>query len=128
MASVHEELTRRDARKTEPASTTGPDGRGATSVVAVLFPLSPEELSGLGAEFGNHWAVVDGRRAEHADVVLFLPCSQQATAAVRRLFPTAELIVVDSAMDATTPREGWMRRLFDAGADAYACDTAVLAA
>ena len=103
-----------------------PDGRPL--VAAVLLPLTLSEHCGLVEELGPRWQVVDGRRVDDADVVLMFVCSPQTTAAVRGLFPTARLIVVDSASDDDTPSVGPVRRTLNAGADVYTVEAGPSAA
>jgi len=78
-------------------ATTRPRAR----VAAIMFTVDSTQRAALTAVLGGYWEVRDGRCAEHADAVLFRPCSHQTSAALHRRFPGARFIVVDSPLEIT---------------------------
>ena len=86
-------------------------------VAAAMFPVAAAERMALMTALGDGWEVQDGRRVERADAVLLLPCSGQTVAAVRRRFPDARIVLVDSPLESATHPAGPIHRVLEAGAD-----------
>ncbi len=104
---------------TAPMSTTRLSStRTLTRTVAVMWRAEPAELVVLGRLLGA--VVVDGRDAERPDVVALRPASPETLRGLRRRFPAAELVMVDT--DWATPAllpPALVERAFAAGADRY---------
>ncbi len=97
-------------------------------VAAAMFPVAAAERMALMTALGDGWEVQDGRRVERADAVLLLPCSGQTVAAVRRRFPDARIVLVDSPLESATHPAGPIHRVLEAGADLYLPHIADIAA
>jgi hypothetical protein len=93
-----------------------------------MFPVAATERMALANALGDGWEVQDGRRVERADTVLVLPCRSQTVAAVRRRFPDARIVVVDSPLEGATHLPGPIQRALEAGVDLYLAHTASIAA
>jgi len=109
----------RTGSHTAPMSTTRLSStRTLTRTVAVMWRAEPAELVVLGRLLGA--VVVDGRDAEHPDVVALRPASPETLRGLRRRFPAAELVMVDTdwATAALLP-PALVERAFAAGADRY---------
>jgi hypothetical protein len=88
-------------------------------VAAVMFPADALERTTLAGTLGPGWTALDGRKVDRAGAVFVRPCSIQTVAGVRRRFPDARIVVVESSVPGTTHRVGPIQRLLQAGADQY---------
>ena len=97
-------------------------------VAAVMFRLSGPEGSALAAAMGEGWAVRDARQVEDPDAVLLRPCSSQTVGAVRRRYPEARIIVLDTPIGGADRGQGPIQRALEAGADLYLSQASAQAA
>ena len=88
-------------------------------VAAVMFPAGATERAALAASLGHDWTALDGRRIDHAAAVFVRPCSVQTIAGIRRRFPEAHIVIVESSVPGRTHLVGPVQRLLQAGADQY---------
>jgi hypothetical protein len=88
-------------------------------LAAVMFPASAGELAALVRTLGRGWTVQDGRRVDRAAVVFARPCSIQTIAGLRRRFPDARIVVVESPIPGLSHLVGPIQRLLQAGADQF---------
>ncbi|MCU1454278.1 MAG: hypothetical protein JWN46_2424 [Acidimicrobiales bacterium] len=88
-------------------------------LVAVTFPLRPEERAVLLQLLGPGAVVADSRVAEHPDLVLVTPCSVQTMTKLREQYRDATIVVTDTSLSPAASRTGPVARLLEAGADEY---------
>jgi hypothetical protein len=84
-----------------------------------MFPADPAERAALAASLGHDWTALDGRKMNHAAAVFVRPCSVQTIAGIRRRFPAAHIVIVESSVPGRTHLVGPVQRLLQAGADQY---------
>ncbi|PZG31046.1 hypothetical protein C1I98_30450 [Spongiactinospora gelatinilytica] len=91
------------------------------TVVATAMELSAKARTSLSNQLGADYIVLDMNAAPTtADVLLVPPVSPQLIAALRPMFPKARVIVTEIQDDELgVDYQGPVRRLLDAGADAY---------
>ncbi len=104
-----------------PGTNVSP-GRSGCPRVVVAFPLTPSALEALTAALGSDFDVMDIRVAPvESDLVLCRPCSPGAIRSLKRTFPAARVVVVDSPAGlAAADLAGPVSRMRCAGADLYA--------
>jgi antitoxin (DNA-binding transcriptional repressor) of toxin-antitoxin stability system len=90
-------------------------------VVATAMKLSASARASLSAQLGPEYIVLDLHSApKSADVVLAPPISPQLTGSLRSMFPKARVIITElEDEEFGISYQGPVRRLLDAGADAY---------
>jgi len=87
---------------------------------AVTYPLDEHETRLLHQHLGPEWEIVDARRCDDADLVLMRPCSPRAVSGLRRRFPNADLIAIESDWAASFGSgQGPIGRALAAGLDGY---------
>jgi hypothetical protein len=103
-----------------PTPNVSPGTTGRARVV-VAFPLTPSALEALTAAVGSDLDVMDIRVAPaESDLVLCRPCSPGAIRSLKRTFPAAEIVVVDSPPGfGSVALAGPVSRMRCAGADLY---------
>jgi len=104
-----------------------PGDEPTVRVVATAMRLSKTARAELSAELGPGYIVLDLRAAPPtADVVLVPPSSPQLVGGLRAQFPGARIVVaeIDDA-ELGISYGGPVRRLLDAGAEAYLASTSV---
>jgi hypothetical protein len=91
----------------------------------VAFPQTPSALEALTTALGPVFDVMDIRVAPaESDLVLCRPCSPGAIRSLKRTFPTAQIIVVESpASFGSVALAGPVSRMRCAGADLYMSGT-----
>jgi hypothetical protein len=95
--------------------------------VVVAFPVTPSAFSALKGALGRDFELIDIRTAPvESDLVVSRPCSPGAIRSLKRTFPAAQVVLVESpgscgSVDLTGP----VSRLRDAGADMYMTGTSV---
>ncbi|WP_049569961.1 response regulator transcription factor [Nonomuraea sp. SBT364] len=97
-----------------------PDYEGVT-VVATAMELSAAARLALSTQLGADYVVLDMHAAPAtADVLLIPPGSPQLIGALRSMFPQARVVVTEiEDHELGVQYHGPVRRLLDAGADAY---------
>jgi hypothetical protein len=87
----------------------------------VAFPQTPSALEALTTALGPDFDVIDIRVAPaESDLVLCRPCSPGAIRSLKRTFPAAQIIVVESpASLGSVALAGPVSRMRCAGADLY---------
>jgi antitoxin (DNA-binding transcriptional repressor) of toxin-antitoxin stability system len=100
---------------------------GSVTVVATAMRLSATARAALSTELGPDYIVLDLRAAPPtADVVLVPPSSPQLIGSLRRQFPDARIVVTEIDDDELgVSYHGPVRRMLDAGAEAYLASTTV---
>ncbi|MEV0386440.1 hypothetical protein [Nonomuraea sp. NPDC050643] len=91
------------------------------TVVATAMELSAEARTSLATQLGTDYIVLDMNAAPlTADVLLVPPVSPQLVATLRSMFPKARVIITEiEDPELGVNYHGPVRRLLDAGADAY---------
>ncbi|MEU4573357.1 hypothetical protein [Nonomuraea sp. NPDC023979] len=99
----------------------GPASYEGVTVVATAMELSTAARVALAAQLGADYVVLDMHAAPvTADVLLVPAGSPQLIGALRSAFPKARVVVTEIEDDELGVRyDGPVRRLLDAGADAY---------
>jgi antitoxin (DNA-binding transcriptional repressor) of toxin-antitoxin stability system len=97
------------------------------TVVATAMKLSAAARGALSAELGENCIVLDMHAAPRtADVVLVPPGSPQLVAGLRSAFPDARVVVTEiEDPDLGVSYRGPIRRMLDAGAEAYLASTTI---
>jgi hypothetical protein len=103
-----------------PTANTSRSSGGLARVV-VTFPMTPSARDELATALGPDFEVDDVRTAPvESDLVLCRPCSPGAIRSLKRMFPTARVIVVESpAGFGSVGLAGPVSRMRDAGVDLY---------
>ncbi|NRQ39690.1 response regulator transcription factor [Nonomuraea sp. NN258] len=117
---VHGTVVERAAPEEEERDRPPTDHSGVT-VVATAMELSAAARLALSDRLGADYVVLDLHAAPvTADVLLVPPGSPQLIGALRAAFPQARVVVTEIEDDELGVRyHGPVRRLLDAGADAY---------
>ncbi|MGW0479222.1 hypothetical protein [Nonomuraea sp. NPDC003214] len=104
-----------------PNEGQGPVSYEGVTVVATAMELSTAARVALAAQLGADYVVLDMHAAPvTADVLLVPAGSPQLIGALRSAFPKARVVVTEIEDDELGVRyDGPVRRLLDAGADAY---------
>ncbi|MET9295807.1 hypothetical protein [Streptomyces sp. NPDC003077] len=104
-----------------------PNTRENVTVVATAMKLSASARASLSTQLGSDYIVLDLHEAPPtADVLLVPPVSPQLIGGLRSMFPEARVIVTEIEDDELgISYHGPIRRLLDAGADAYLPPTTV---
>ena len=97
-------------------------------VVAVMFPLPLVERKLLANIFDDGWEFDDARKVERPAAVLLRPCSSQTIAAVRRRFPDARIVVVETPLYGGSYLASPDEKALEVGADLYLVEGGSLAA
>jgi antitoxin (DNA-binding transcriptional repressor) of toxin-antitoxin stability system len=100
---------------------------GNVTVVATAMKLSASARTSLSAELGADYIVLDLHSAPTtADVLLVPPSSPQLIGSLQSMYPKARVVVaeIEDAVLGVSYR-GPVRRMFDAGADAYVSSTTI---
>lgn len=118
-----------DTVAVEPDDDIAPpaDGYDDVTVVVTAMKLSAAARSALSARLGADYIVLDIRSAPRtADVVLVPPSSPTLIRTARSQFPNARVVVTEIGDDELgVSYEGPVRRMLDAGAEAYLSSTTV---
>ncbi|MEV0352296.1 hypothetical protein AB0H88_41600 [Nonomuraea sp. NPDC050680] len=103
------------------ASDQAPIDYESVTVVATAMELSTAARVALSTQLGADYVVLDMHAAPATtDVLLVPPGSPQLIAALRSMFPKARVIVTEiEDHELGVQYHGPVRRLLDAGADAY---------
>jgi hypothetical protein len=92
----------------------------ATRTVAVMWRATPSDHRKIRYLVGDGSLMEDGRRAVDPEVVVMRPASPQTLRAIRRRFPRAEVVMLDTDWKtAALLRPALVDRAFAAGADRY---------
>ncbi|MBN6055046.1 response regulator transcription factor [Nonomuraea sp. RK-328] len=103
------------------AKDQAPTNYENVTVVATAMELSAAARLALSTQLGADYVVLDMHAAPTtADVLLIPPGSPQLIAALRSMFPEARVIITEiEDRELGVRYHGPVRRLLDAGADAY---------
>ncbi|WP_225878361.1 hypothetical protein [Spongiactinospora rosea] len=122
VAVIQGTIVDRDAAEgTDAAEERPPTDYDGVTVVATAMELSAKARTSLSAQLGADYVVLDMNAAPTtADVLLVPSVSPQLIAALRPMFPKARIIVTEiEDSELGVNYQGPVRRLLDAGADAY---------
>lgn len=105
----------------EEADDQAPIDYDSVTVVATAMELSTAARVALSTQLGADYVVLDMHAAPATtDVLLVPPGSPQLIAALRSMFPKARVVVAEiEDYELGVQYHGPVRRLLDAGADAY---------
>ncbi|MER5424191.1 hypothetical protein [Streptosporangium roseum] len=111
----------------EEANDQPPIDYDSVTVVATAMKLSAAARMSLSTQLGADYIVLDMHAAPAtADVLLAPPCSPQLIASLRSMFPKARVIITEvEDEELGVNYHGPVRRLLNAGADAYLPATSV---
>jgi hypothetical protein len=89
--------------------------------VVVAFPMTPSAFGALQDALGSDFELIDIRTAPvESDLVVSHPCSPGAIRSLKRTFPAAQVVLVESPGSCgSVELTGPVSRLRDAGADMY---------
>lgn len=98
-----------------------PPGASGRARVVVAFPLTPSALEALTTALGPDFEVLDIRVAPvESELVLCRPCSPGAIRSLKRTFPAAQVIAVESPRSfGSVALAGPVSRMRCAGTDLY---------
>ncbi|TMR37518.1 hypothetical protein ETD85_07935 [Nonomuraea zeae] len=119
VAVVQGAVVDRDAP--DEADEQAPIDYDSVTVVATAMELSTAARVALSTQLGEDYVVLDMHAApETTDVLLVPPGSPQLITALRSMFPKARVVITEIEDPELGVRyHGPVRRLLDAGADAY---------
>ncbi|GAA2420353.1 hypothetical protein GCM10010404_93480 [Nonomuraea africana] len=110
-----------DRGASDEATDQAPRANESVTVVVTAMALSKKARVALSTQLGADYVVLDLRAApKTADVLLVPPGSPQLIGGLRSMFPKARVIVTEiEDHELGVQYHGPVRRLLDAGADAY---------